>query len=486
MLIHPEPIQKIETSTIASIFRIIGNENPPRDTVGKRLEILEFILQNEPKFDNVEKWYIINRLQNIQFRRSVCELLDRYDAKYITVPLDRQAVIDATDRLDKIRCAIEINKARNLAIDHGRWHSQYVVILDGDCCFDQEGWNEVINKMAEEHQYISIPHIRSNIEIFGRSIDRSKLAEPMVAFRHDADLRFDENIPFGQGDKLHFLFNLGHDQTPGSGHCSISGDMTVLAGYVSHLSTGDESIENDTLARIDIRDKSLDKLLERIVHETPIRTGGHNTYYDKLHGFFDYSGQYSAIALDIPDNAHIVEVGSWQGKSIIYLATELKGYGKRAKIDAVDTWTGGDDTNLNVSTIRMTKELGGPDALYKKFLENVQNSGVEHMITPVRMLSIEAAKRYTDESLDFVWIDADHSYRKVLEDLNAWYPKVKIGGMFAGHDYAPQHYGSRMGVIRAVREFFRDKPLEIQPAGRAWKSVKYDANWPNLRHRKWV
>lgn len=49
--------------------------------------------------------------------------------------------------------------------------------------------------------------------------------------------------------------------------------------------------------------------------------------------------------------------------------------------------------------------------------------------------SVDIAKTYTNESLDFVYIDADHSYDNVKADFEAWYPKVRKGGLVMGHDY---------------------------------------------------
>lgn len=53
----------------------------------------------------------------------------------------------------------------------------------------------------------------------------------------------------------------------------------------------------------------------------------------------------------------------------------------------------------------------------------------------LRGMSTEMAVNVPDGTLDWVWIDANHSYRAVLEDMDAWYPKVKSGGLFSGHDY---------------------------------------------------
>lgn len=75
--------------------------------------------------------------------------------------------------------------------------------------------------------------------------------------------------------------------------------------------------------------------------------------------------------------------------------------------------------------------------------------------TLIKDTSVEASKTIKDLSLDFVYIDADHHYNNVLEDLYAWYPKVRKGGIISGHDYC--RYLDFFGVIEAVNEFCRDK-----------------------------
>lgn len=70
----------------------------------------------------------------------------------------------------------------------------------------------------------------------------------------------------------------------------------------------------------------------------------------------------------------------------------------------------------------------------------------------MRMESVEAAEQVEDESLDFVFIDADHSYEAVAQDIRAWLPKVKTGGIVSGHDYANPEYLFGAEVKRAVDE----------------------------------
>jgi predicted O-methyltransferase YrrM len=68
-------------------------------------------------------------------------------------------------------------------------------------------------------------------------------------------------------------------------------------------------------------------------------------------------------------------------------------------------------------------------------------------------LTVEAASRVADASVDFVFIDAGHSYTAVSTDIRAWQAKVKPGGWFGGHDYSLRF----PGVIQAVREAFGDR-----------------------------
>ncbi len=71
--------------------------------------------------------------------------------------------------------------------------------------------------------------------------------------------------------------------------------------------------------------------------------------------------------------------------------------------------------------------------------------------TLLTMSTDEAALLVPDGSLDFVFIDADHSYEAVKQDIAHWLPKVKAGGWIGGHDYHPRRWP---GVVAAVREAF--------------------------------
>lgn len=71
-------------------------------------------------------------------------------------------------------------------------------------------------------------------------------------------------------------------------------------------------------------------------------------------------------------------------------------------------------------------------------------------IIPIKSTSLEAAQWFEDGELDMVYIDASHNYADVMEDIQAWAPKVKPGGWITGHDAFIE------GVRQAVVESFGD------------------------------
>jgi hypothetical protein len=75
--------------------------------------------------------------------------------------------------------------------------------------------------------------------------------------------------------------------------------------------------------------------------------------------------------------------------------------------------------------------------------------------------SLEASTLIPNESIDFVFIDANHEYEYVLQDIKAWYPKVRKGGIVSGHDYYNFKSG-RGGVVKAVDEFVKDNNLKLE------------------------
>lgn len=165
-------------------------------------------------------------------------------------------------------------------------------------------------------------------------------------------------------------------------------------------------------------------------------------HFESIEGWFDFADLYTSFVGQFPNGSHFVEVGAWKGKSTCFMAEAIRASGKSICFDVVDTWQGSVEHESTVDAI------GGGDRLFLEFLHNMRSAGVLSMITPIRLPSCVAVQFYEDRSLDVVFIDASHEYDDVRSDLLAWRPKIKPGGVLAGHDYNPIF----PGVIRAVDE----------------------------------
>lgn len=97
----------------------------------------------------------------------------------------------------------------------------------------------------------------------------------------------------------------------------------------------------------------------------------------------------------------------------------------------------------------------GPEGSQLKYLEACNKlAPFRTRVSIIRMMSVDAAEIFRNEFFDFVYIDANHEYQAVVDDIAAWWPKLKAGGVFAGHDYwLGRPKGSSNGVQEAVDEF---------------------------------
>lgn len=154
--------------------------------------------------------------------------------------------------------------------------------------------------------------------------------------------------------------------------------------------------------------------------------------------WFTFPKLYSEMVKRFPSGSHFVEIGCWKGKSASFMAVEIINSGKQINFDCIDIWS--EDPYLPTGQDLLGNEF------YSMFLENTKP--VSHIVNPIRKDSSTAAADYPDKSIDFVFIDADHTYEGVKRDLAAWYPKMKVGGIFAGHDY-----GWTPHIRQAVSEF---------------------------------
>lgn len=165
-------------------------------------------------------------------------------------------------------------------------------------------------------------------------------------------------------------------------------------------------------------------------------------FYQNIQGMFRWPELYKRAVDLSPKKATFVEIGCFKGRSTAYLAVEVFNSCKDIQIHAIDLW----DTSRKIG------------CSLDEFVSNM--TPVLSIVNPIRLDSIEAHKLFPDESLDFVWVDGNHTYPYVLKDIRNWWKKLKVGGWMGGDDLI---HG---GVRQAVVECFGEECSKENPNGR--------------------
>lgn len=187
------------------------------------------------------------------------------------------------------------------------------------------------------------------------------------------------------------------------------------------------------------------------------------TMFESIEGWFDFDDIYE-LALrrsSVLKPARFVEIGAYKGRSSCYLAERIAETGKAIDFNVVDTFAGDPDV--------------GERDLWPEFSANLARAGVLGSVETHRCASLDAAFEFADGSLDFVFLDARHTFEDVRRDLAAWWPKLRPGGLFAGHDYVHSP-----GVRAAVDAFVAARGLRhsFRTSRASWliyKSLAVDA-----------
>lgn len=163
-----------------------------------------------------------------------------------------------------------------------------------------------------------------------------------------------------------------------------------------------------------------------------------------------------------------IEIGVYKGRFAEKFC--LKGL----KMYAIDNWL-----VFELAGLKVNQSQERQDVLYERAKRLL---GRYKDCTVIRKSSMDAVKDFEYESLDFVYIDADHSFRGISNDIYEWYLRVKKGGIISGHDYAymgtdpraKSSYDTYCHVkpvvdafvqafgIKSYYTFGRSKPLEME------------------------
>ncbi|KAL0080645.1 alginate lyase-domain-containing protein [Phycomyces blakesleeanus] len=230
------------------LYRIIGNDLPPRHKEGQTLSNLRFILEHEPTFPNTRKLFILNRIADPTNEEMIIQLLSSHQMDYVRLPFDpaeyesldfRLEDFPETDFLhsdwyrrfskvsklrtldytyhDKNVYAMNNNGGRNAALQHGRAlpNVRWIMPFDGNCFLSKSGFEEIssqLERYGEEIKYFVVPMARllNNTVLLETEEEKPKAPEePQIIFRFDATEEYNMNMRYGRRSKLELLWRLG-------------------------------------------------------------------------------------------------------------------------------------------------------------------------------------------------------------------------------------------------------------------------------------
>ncbi|CAG8517129.1 12403_t:CDS:2 [Dentiscutata erythropus] len=218
------------------IYRIIGNDLPPRHKVGQVLQNTRFILENEPDFPNTKKWWIINRIVDNEYENAIIDLLKQHKKDFIRIPFDVDEYLKADFRLEdfpepdffhsyefmnftkvaKIRTIDYTYHDKNIYVmNNSQPNARWIFPFDGNCFLTNSAFTEItsqIEKWGKDYKYFVVPMARllNNSQLLSDSDQKPETPEePQVIFRHDAEEKYNENMRYGRRSKLEMLWRLG-------------------------------------------------------------------------------------------------------------------------------------------------------------------------------------------------------------------------------------------------------------------------------------
>jgi|2_EtaG_2_1085320.scaffolds.fasta_scaffold14666_2 hypothetical protein len=107
------------------------------------------------------------------------------------------------------------------------------------------------------------------------------------------------------------------------------------------------------------------------------------------------------------------------------------------------------------------------DTMYKRVCEKFED---ETKVKIIKDYSVSASKKFEDETIDFVYVDACHKYTCVIDDITNWFPKIKSGGYIGGDDYCVQE---ELGVVKAVDDCINNFGYDEIDNVKLWKGTNH-------------
>lgn len=264
------------------LWRILGNDVPPRHVSGQTLQNTRFLLDNEADFEDCEKKFLLNRIEDPEAVKQLRSMLDGYDVHEIPFEPDEYRAIGLPKK--RLLYLTNQNAARNYCLDHSEGFD-YVMPFDGGVFIRVDGWEEIttIFVLNPDDAFWAVPMSRTRTydDITSGQIPTVKeefkmgqggrtligMSEPQVVFTPRSDLRFREDLPYGKGNKAYILWQLGLAGVWDRWHPAIRKEALAetsehygkirYAGFVFRMPSGNVMADSDNWIRGDARQKGM-------------------------------------------------------------------------------------------------------------------------------------------------------------------------------------------------------------------------------------
>ncbi|KAG0366130.1 hypothetical protein BGZ54_005768 [Gamsiella multidivaricata] len=285
------------------LYRILGNDLPPRHRPGQTLSNVRFILEHEPEFNKTRKLWVLNRIVDPHAEAAIIQLLDHHRQEYIQIPFEEKEYLKQDFRLedfpepdffssddystfskvaklrvldytyhDKNRYAMNNNGGRNVAILHGKTKvdARWIFAFDGNSFLTKNAMAEIklaIQMHGDAIKYFVVPMARlvDNSQLLkGVDTRPNSKEEPQIIFRNDAEDVYNPNMRYGRRSKLELLWRLGALERSKISKPSVSWEPKErepipdkadyrTVGWVFRLFSGKRSQEENTRQSAAIR-----------------------------------------------------------------------------------------------------------------------------------------------------------------------------------------------------------------------------------------
>lgn len=179
--------------------------------------------------------------------------------------------------------------------------------------------------------------------------------------------------------------------------------------------------------------------------------------WEQIEGWTAFGPYYDSVVRDYTGGT-LVEVGNYLGRGLCYLGNAVRRSGKPFRVVGVDTCRGSGEEHGQFFHKGAVDRGSGTFA--GELHRNILDCGLSDIVTLIVGDSRTVAKLFPDDSLTLVFIDAAHDYDNVKKDIEAWYPKVSMGGSIGGDDYGVENEAPIWpGVRKAVDELFPKRKI---------------------------